>query len=104
KKQGDSKMNDFGLPNQYLKSNSKADFKKNVEQKISAFSTLTKVAIGSAVFNILVIFFLFLIPKNEIPVQVIDIYGREIKSGRSNQHHFYIRTNEGEFEISEQIS
>ena len=103
-KQGDSKMNDFGLPNRYSKSNIKEDFKQNVKQNVSDFSTFMKVAIGSALFNILTIFLLFLIPKQEIPVQVIDIYGREIKSGRSNQRHFFISTYEGEFEVSEQIS
>lgn len=103
-KEGNSEMNDFGLPSGDLKPDIKENLKAKIEKKINTFSTLTKVAISSALFNILVIFVLFLIPKQETPVQVIDIYSKAIKSSRSYQPHYFVNTTEGEFEISEQIS
>jgi len=104
KKQGDNEINNFGLPNHFFKTQTKEDFKQQIGQKISSFSILTKVAIGTALFNIIMIFFFFIIPKQEIPIEVINVYGTEVKNGKSKQHNFYVETHEGEFQISDKIS
>lgn len=76
----------------------------NDSYRQSAFeklSKLSKFAFGTALFNISLVFLFFLIPKYEVPSKVIDYFGRLQQTGRSPQWHHFIKTDSGEFEISE---
>ncbi|RRJ87416.1 hypothetical protein EG240_14985 [Paenimyroides tangerinum] len=75
--------------------------KTKQQNHFNPISKLAKCAFGTAIFNIALIFLFFLIPKEEVSEKVIKYYGRLLQTGKSPQWHHFIKTDSGEFEISE---
>ncbi|RRJ87415.1 DUF805 domain-containing protein [Paenimyroides tangerinum] len=102
-KEGDSVMNDFGLPAEALSENQEVSFSKKFDLK--SLSRLTKLTLGTAVLNIILIVFFSLNPKHEIPFYANDIYGKEISNYKGNGSYtqMYIRANGNQYIISDEI-
>lgn len=104
KKSSDEALNNFGLNPDVLVTKSINDYKEEFSDKVKSFPILVKIVVASASINILLIALYFLIPKYEVPIEVINTYENSSHSDRNTKWFYYINTTDGEFEISHKMS
>ena len=103
-KDGDSELNNYGINPDLLIKKNIDDLKNFLTSKLKATPILTKITIGSAVLNIVLVICYFLIPKYEIKTQLLKSYQDITHTSKNTQIHYYFITSEGDFQVSEKMN